>query len=115
MLGKWFLLKALIAIAIVLTVGVAAEFAFRSMRLISGPHTYFVVSSQHGYYGSLRGGRAFQRDSIVAGPFKTSVLCNAELRSTWKSGYSTNYYCEDLLLSDARAMRPQIIIPQRVP
>ncbi len=110
MLGKWFLLKALAAIVIVVIVGVVMEFTFRDLRLRSGLHAYFVVSSQSGYVATGRGGgHAWQRDSIVAGPFRTAAVCEVQLRSAWTSGYPTSYYCEDLLLSDARGMKPEII------
>ena len=115
MVGKWFLLKALVAIIAVVLAGAAVEALVRDMRLKTGPHDYFVVSSSYGYYGGRRGGRAYQRDSVVAGPFKTAGLCSSELRSNWKSVYGMNYYCEDLLLSDAAATDPQIILPPGIP
>ena len=115
MTGKWFLLKALAGIAILVLAGVALEDAWRSIRLRSGPHAYFVVSSRYGYVtGGRGGGKAWQIDSIVAGPLKTSALCKAEL-AHWESGYGLSVYCRDLLFSDAAAMRSRIIIPQSAP
>jgi hypothetical protein len=103
MIGKWFLLKTIIAIVLVFIVGLIVEHAVWEIRLRTGPHAYFVVSSSFGYVSGVRGGSAYQNDSTVAGPFKTLARCKLEL-SNWKNFPGLNYYCRDLLISDAKAI-----------
>lgn len=105
--GRWFLLKAAGVIAVVISLGVLGEGAYRVIRAHSGPHAFYIMSSQSSYIaGGRGGGRAYQRDAVVDGPFKTLLQCDGALKKTWHSDFvGLSYDCRELLDSDAEAMR----------
>lgn len=90
------------AIALVIALGIALEHVARELRVRTGPHAYFVMSSRAYVVGGgfRRGGRLYEHDYIIDGPFPTLARCKAEL-----SGSEATDYCRALLLSDAQQLR----------
>jgi hypothetical protein len=103
--NKHFALKALAAIAVTIALGFAAEYAYSTVRLNSGPHAWFAVSSYRSIVGGgRRGGREVQVDSIEGGPFESLSDCTSSQSAD--AGYlSGRDYCRELLITDAKSMR----------
>jgi hypothetical protein len=103
-LGKWALPAAVLLVAIVIVAGVFTEMGASALRLRTGPHGWFVISSVFGTISGPRSGHAWQNDSALEGPFEAEKQCDTALKKWHSPGYGVNYYCRDTLVSDAKAI-----------
>lgn len=92
LLGKWGFLTAIAFLMMLIPVGVMVQMLANNVRLMTGPHAWFVISSVPIRY-------ARQIDSAWDGPFATKAQCDDAIRRVWPGDY-----CRDILISDAKAI-----------
>lgn len=95
--------------ALVIVVGILLEFLTDDIRLRTGRHGWFVIGSSVYVTANGRGGS--QHDEAAAGPFRSQTACEDEVKANWVSRSRINFYCRDMLYSDAEAIWSREVPP----